>query len=775
MSEEGWPPPPQRRVGQQRAQPLFLEATDELRRQCSALAMGQMVHPMTFTLMDSMTCISISDPRMDSGIYPTPQHLIPESDRIPRDDLPRFDPQRPLTVADLVWIMDRLTACEVAFHDSAPLSQTLFTCLLYHSVEEMGGLSGTSTLTSVEEPHEAFTRFVLRAYLVATIKCFGLAWQELIKGNIIDGEDAITDTCNLSLLDDFPVERAIDELEAVIAWVQHIRMRLPREQRPGMEGLLRRLNIRGDILTALTVFSAALSSDKGSLGADPTGKSFSSIYTRLRHLGIQVSEQIGKLTLCDVDLKSAPSLEAASVFDPSYSRRLQNAGGIPPRPVELPSKEAVVKFWQSKTTGWSQAAGIYRMMVMGTGNKWEELTAFTGVMGTLALEQPSSAHFRSLLQSCLCPPPKPQPELLADFWSAFTGKPPYIFTRALLGLEHLLAQPISGRGGSDFSSSSDPIVDAQSVEWWLQKGEGLLANFLLNCMTNHSRARRMIGKSYVEWRQWSSGGATIRDQLATGAIGDSPRAEEVWTVFSGLVKAIEEQTMEMACWLTMSGFDLELYAPEERPIAYWLAMRTSGEVDEKRSSGSCDDAESSWRTKCFALWGTLASLDSSTPKERAERRPHWVLTAAHREATFKRRFKWLRHPTFTPDGERQDPNFELDSLWDGWEKTVELASTEEAKAEARAGLAEQVRQVREAVRARTREIEKDKRWALCRTEAQLLNTRLLSTIETIAAHLGVDDQAQGTGDSGKKEEERKESSLVPHPWFPLILPAPAPA
>lgn len=78
-----------------------------------ALAMGQMVHPMTFTLMDSMTCISILDPRMDSGIYPTPEHLIPESDRLSRDSLPAFDPQRALTVSDVVWIMDRLTACEV--------------------------------------------------------------------------------------------------------------------------------------------------------------------------------------------------------------------------------------------------------------------------------------------------------------------------------------------------------------------------------------------------------------------------------------------------------------------------------------------------------------------------------------------------------------------------------------------------------------------------------------------------------------------------------------
>jgi hypothetical protein len=41
MSQEGWPPPPQRRLPRQqaqqrqRAQPLFVDATDELRRQCS--------------------------------------------------------------------------------------------------------------------------------------------------------------------------------------------------------------------------------------------------------------------------------------------------------------------------------------------------------------------------------------------------------------------------------------------------------------------------------------------------------------------------------------------------------------------------------------------------------------------------------------------------------------------------------------------------------------------------------------------------------------------
>lgn len=290
-----------------------------------------------------------------------------------------------------------------------------------------------------------------------------------------------------------------------------------------------------------------------------------------------------------------------------------------------------------------------------------------------------------------------------------------------MSLQQLLAHPISGRGGSDFSSSSDPVVDAHSVEWWLQKGEGLLANYLLSCMANHSRARRLVAKSYVEWRQWSSGGAAIRDQLDAGAIGEGPQAEEVWAVFSKLVKAIEAQTLEMACWLTMSGFDLELYAPEERPIAYWLAFKFSDEVDEIRKPASCDEMEDSWRTKCFALWANLSSLDALAPKERAERRPPWVLTAAHRKATFKRRFKWLRHSAYTPDGGKQDPDSELDFLWGEWEESVKLGTTNEAQAERRAVLVEQMCEARDAVRARAHGIGKEKRWMLCRAESHLVS------------------------------------------------------
>jgi hypothetical protein len=83
----------------------------------SGLSLGQMVHPTSFTLMDSMACISIADPRMDSGIDPLPEDLIPVSDRTRFDEpIPDFNPHKALSLFEVTWVIDRLFACEVRYH-----------------------------------------------------------------------------------------------------------------------------------------------------------------------------------------------------------------------------------------------------------------------------------------------------------------------------------------------------------------------------------------------------------------------------------------------------------------------------------------------------------------------------------------------------------------------------------------------------------------------------------------------------------------------------------
>lgn len=116
MDEAPLPPPPRRNgLGSIQRRRRFVDATDDFWSACSQLALGQMVHPPTFTLLDTMACIAIGDPRMDSGIHPLPSDLVPAADR--RDDASSsstdFNPHDLLTAQDVAWIMDRLVACEV--------------------------------------------------------------------------------------------------------------------------------------------------------------------------------------------------------------------------------------------------------------------------------------------------------------------------------------------------------------------------------------------------------------------------------------------------------------------------------------------------------------------------------------------------------------------------------------------------------------------------------------------------------------------------------------
>lgn len=197
-------------------------------------------------MVDSMACISINDPRMDSGVFPPPEELIPVADRLPADTVPAYSPHKPLTLEDVTWIADRLLACEVAYHNATPLSQTLYTILYYHDIQSLDPEPpcDEETISSAQTAHPLLTGLVLRAYLIATIKCFGLAWEEMARGNLMDGEDTITDTCNLTLLQEVPVGYALSQLDTASKWLDTAGRQDDAEMDRLIDGLQMRLKFR---------------------------------------------------------------------------------------------------------------------------------------------------------------------------------------------------------------------------------------------------------------------------------------------------------------------------------------------------------------------------------------------------------------------------------------------------------------------------------------------------------------------------------------------------
>lgn len=77
-------------------------------------------------------------------------------------------------------------------------------------------------------------------------------------------------------------------------------------------------------------------------------------------------------SLVNATLRKAPSPSIAASFDPSYARRLQSAGVVPPRPVDLPTEKAIVSLWQQTFYHWKQAATLYETILGPPGsNRWE--------------------------------------------------------------------------------------------------------------------------------------------------------------------------------------------------------------------------------------------------------------------------------------------------------------------------------------------------------------------------------------------------------------------
>lgn len=386
-----------------------------------------MVHPIRFNLLDSMACISIGDPRLDSGVYPLPADLIPQSDRIndsctsasASDD---FNPHTPLDIEETIWIMDRLASCQVAFQGGAPLSQTLFTSLYFHHLPSMQTLN-------LDPEH--FYNGVLRAYLLATVRCIGMAWNELVKGNLTEGEDVITETCQLSLYEDVSTGYVLAYLKEAIVSINDRRSQSIDDQEVQLlEALVIRLHIikvsasasmfspvlrlisevrpldpTQNMVTIFTLFDEDLSASQQE-PAPPT-----ILFQQVHSLSKQTSSLLDKiapttspvhLTFRFPNLKHAPSRHAASSFDPLYARRLENAGGIPPRPTDLPPPTEMIRAFTHLLDQWKKAVAIYVTIVGNPPDArpggWDSIQTLCDTSGMLLEEKPNLPYARSLWQ-----------------------------------------------------------------------------------------------------------------------------------------------------------------------------------------------------------------------------------------------------------------------------------------------------------------------------------------------------------------------------------------
>lgn len=620
--------------------------------------------------------------------------------------------------------------------------------------------------TSASQPQAALTSVVLRAYVMATAKCFGMVWQELCKGHVLEGEDVMLDNNNLSLFEDVPVSYCLHELDRAMHLLQ---------SHPAIEGsaeLLQRLSARSCLTIVISGFAEELAAPAGSdaisvFATDTFQMSLRRLETHFRQMGSE-----GAHPLRPSDLVSAPSANAAVSFDPLFSRRLQHATGVPPRAVRLPSQQSVVTIWLDTVQHWQQAEHILRPrdnQPPEDANFWRDFQAFYLTLGCLGTEKAVTPYVRSLWTSSFYVATDIGTiDLVTNFLSCTGCVSP-------LTVRHWIAQ-------------SDDAQSTSATQRAVNEAHSLLSHFALTMFANPPRSKRSLANAFPRWRSFTAD-ATLAPDPSQDLRLTNPR--------DILSRALHCESLNIATLLVLRGFDLELYGHSEMASAYALAGRMAHEAraakvsftERARSTFGVEPtvetppSDTDWLALCCEIWSHIALLceRSRQSKQRSATSTDvdWVSTASLSREVFRRRFKWLKLPSFDSHGQRQNPWSEIDSLWHviKGEESRSIEEMEDDWQTYRWRVLALLSSARKAVhRWGVAIMERHSRWFWCRTAARELHARLTFSLEQTTDIMEVTNDLSAVVGLHLEHSDASDAALpstAPYPWF-AALPSEAP-
>ncbi|CAD6969081.1 unnamed protein product [Tilletia controversa] len=574
--------------------PEFEDVTDVFRSACSALQQGQMVHIEGFTMLDSMGAIQIMDRRMDSGMA-APLKDTPTNDRLSAQEaetMPEFDPDADLSVEETCWIMDRLLACETRWQSGSSLAQTIQTCLYVHNPDYL--YCGHGDQSSNEDMPDTLASTVLRAYLVALLKCCCLAWDEMIRGRVLDGEDWTGDKAGCSLLEDLRADEVLALLEDTIQSVRRKEGCCDRLSDANIEAIATRLQFRKHLLMSMMVLSDSHLSTLGELQmhAHFMKSSIIALITSSEQASAQSPHPShGSLSLRTPPSPTfkrpgrvhAPSLRVKSTFDPAYSRKLTSV--VPLRPISLPDGPDVRSFW----TAWAE--GLQIILHFGNapniGLGWTQWQSSLRLRASRFQKAHPAAYLRSVLQSIICNHEHLVAGKYPPVWHA------HVFLRELAAVDvqeisDAVALQWHSAGARQTEYPSNFAANGASLSWqtmavrqktlptaldnFYGRLGGNLAGYLSILCQNRSRQKRSLAKACKQWANLAEEAQELERRLATEVRLDLPVDVHY--------AAIQHLSLDIMLDILFSGFELELYRPDEWMSIYWLAAEVANEQSQ---------------------------------------------------------------------------------------------------------------------------------------------------------------------------------------------------
>ncbi|OCH86192.1 hypothetical protein OBBRIDRAFT_738454 [Obba rivulosa] len=471
---------------------------------------GELVMSDGHTLLETMSAFEIGEPRMDSG-------MLPEGHR-----KPPFSPIIPLLPEEICWLLDRSFSCEVAWHAGNTLSQSVYTLLYVHHLPDISPdfvARYVHVIPDPQRPVELIT-IVLRAGLMGLLKSCDLARRELCKNKVVDCEDWQSEKAEISLLEGINVDYIIRLLDDACHWLRNSRL-----EQKDVYALCDRLILRKTILQLLK------------LGVPGNLEELTSLLTFARHILGQIK----------TEKPHTPSEDSPvfSAIDPYVTRLLHNF--LPVRTFTLPDSDSTWKALERWLNDWE---GLGRLLSCSNLLTWE-------IAGSLRVWSASSelpiAFMRSLTQSAVLE------------HNVFFRKFSFQWLVRSFYLETI------GQSYDDILQTLENnglIMEVQSLKGVERQIQALLTPTQLmhyqlrSLWYNPPRRRRYLAKAAFEWHVLYDmllqilPETTIGDLARTGVIAHMWEAPLIWRLTS-------------AREVILAGFQQELYAPDEKPIAYW--------------------------------------------------------------------------------------------------------------------------------------------------------------------------------------------------------------
>ncbi|KAF7298377.1 hypothetical protein MKEN_01362300 [Mycena kentingensis (nom. inval.)] len=513
---------------------------------------------------------------------------------------PPFDPWAPLLPQEICWIIDRAFSYEMLFHEGNPLAHTVFTCLYALVIPEMH----PDYLPSGSGSDTQLIALILRASICGLLKCCDLSWRELSKGYVYDTEDWQSDKCETSLLEGISVQNVLLGLDGAIGWL--VRGRNVPE--PWLTSLIARLNLRKTLLQLMNTDIFKTPFEFGQLLA------------------------LARNHLQTVQTYSVPEPAQGSsayfAFDPYIARRLNSS--IPIRVIPLPPPSETWAAIEALLDGWEELRLLSSTNAVAT---WEIAGCMRGWLPSPPLRV---SYIRSSTQSLFY-----DGLLVLNKFS-----PQWMFDRFFFETLGISNQTVVAFVENRSSNKWHPWAD-------LQRGHfKLITEYIRALWYNPPRKRRFMMKLLVDLHTYYARMVAIQVTMpqlpATEIMAHLPGCVLFWRL-----SVIRD--------LVFSGFQLELYAAEERAFAYWYLSQV---ID----------------THLACLDDLLLALEPRSTSAREARFQHSFLTAlqamtlpmyilsmplmsfAWRQmhATFRRRYKWAFSPSYELSGVPvvAEPDFE---------------------------------------------------------------------------------------------------------------------